>query len=534
MHKHQRTLASMKRLLLFFTLITLFAPLIDAQWQWRVSVSDWISGETGTSPDAFLWIPENCQKVNAVMFANQNMDEETLFELPSFRKHLSEMGIALIWFAPMLEQQWDVKTGVQQSFDNTLRALAEVSGYDEIATSPLIPFGHSAQATMPWNFAAWNPNRTLCIISFHGDAPRTNLCGYGRENLEWGRTRNIDGIPSIMIVGEYEWWDARVLPALAFKMKYPGSCISFLGDAGRGHFDVSEQTADYIALFIRKTLETRPDLEKIKPEDGWLAQWWRPSDKKRAAAAPVNKYKGNPHEAFWYFDKEMAKLAEQRYTATRHKQPTYLNFRQNGKLLNYDDNQHIKTRAVFSPEADGITYHLNVQFTDSTHNNLSDNHPDIKPSIKRICGPVKVINDSTFRVDFYRIGINNSKRSWDMVLCAEAPGNRIYKESVQQIEIKLPGRHENGKRQTIFFPSIDDVPEGTESIALNATTDRNLPVSYFVKEGPAVVEGNNLIITGIPPRSKFPVKVVVVAWQYGKTGEVNTAEPVEQTFYITK
>lgn len=151
MHKHQRTLASMKRLLLFFTLITLFAPLIDAQWQWRVSVSDWISGETGTSPDAFLWIPENCQKVNAVMFANQNMDEETLFELPSFRKHLSEMGIALIWFAPMLEQQWDVKTGVQQSFDNTLRALAEVSGYDEIATSPLIPFGHSAQATMPWN-----------------------------------------------------------------------------------------------------------------------------------------------------------------------------------------------------------------------------------------------------------------------------------------------------------------------------------------------------------------------------------------------
>jgi len=55
-----------------------------------------------------------------------------------------------------------------------------------------------------------------------------------------------------------------------------------------------------------------------------------------------------------------------------------------------------------------------------------------------------------------------------------------------------------------------------------------------VKEGPAVVEGNNLIITGIPPRSKFPVKVVVVAWQYGKTGEVNTAEPVEQTFYITK
>ena len=51
---------------------------------------------------------------------------------------------------------------------------------------------------MPWNFAAWNNQRTLCVISFHGDAPRTNLCGYGTANVEWGRTRNIDGIPGLI------------------------------------------------------------------------------------------------------------------------------------------------------------------------------------------------------------------------------------------------------------------------------------------------------------------------------------------------
>lgn len=48
-----------------------------------------------------------------------------------------------------------------------------------------------------------------------------------------------------MIEGEYEWWEARVNPALAFRMMYPESCISFLCDTGRGHFDVAEQTADY-------------------------------------------------------------------------------------------------------------------------------------------------------------------------------------------------------------------------------------------------------------------------------------------------
>lgn len=55
-----------------------------------------------------------------------------------------------------------------------------------------------------------------------------------------------------MIEGEYEWWEARVNPALAFRMMYPESCISFLCDTGRGHFDVSEQTARYISRLSGK------------------------------------------------------------------------------------------------------------------------------------------------------------------------------------------------------------------------------------------------------------------------------------------
>ena len=86
--------------------------------------------------------------------------------------------------------------------------LADVSGYSELKNVPIVPIGHSAMATYPWNFAAWNAERTLAVISLHGDAPRTNLTGYGRENLEWGRTRNINGIPGLMIEGEYEWWEA--------------------------------------------------------------------------------------------------------------------------------------------------------------------------------------------------------------------------------------------------------------------------------------------------------------------------------------
>ncbi len=48
------------------------------------------------------------------------------------------------------------------------------------------------------------------------------------------------------------------------------------------------------------------------------------------------------------------------------------------------------------------------------------------------------------------------------------------------------------------------------------------------------IEGNQVVFTPIPPRSRFPVKVTVVAWQYGVAGKVQTAEPVERSFYILK
>ena len=197
--------------------------------------------------------------------------------------------------------------------------FASVSGYNELKYAPIVPFGHSAMATYPWNFAAWNPDRTLAIISLHGDAPRTNLTGYGRDNMEWGK-RTIDGIPGLMIEGEYEWWEDRVNPALAFRMMYPKSCVSFLCDTGRGHFDIADRTAGYIALFLKKALEYRMpatydlnkpvELKKLNPQNGWLAERWHPNQKKRAKAAPYKEYKGDSHDAFWYFDKEMAEMTK--------------------------------------------------------------------------------------------------------------------------------------------------------------------------------------------------------------------------------
>lgn len=530
-----------------------------AEWQWSVSIPSMTSEETEGHPQAFLWIPADCQQVKAVVVGQHNMCEETLFDNPSFRKRMQEAGIAVVWITPILDFPWKVENGCNQALLTALDDLAKVSGYTELKYAPIVPLGHSAMATYPWNFAAWNAERTLAVISYHGDAPRTNLCGYGRENLEWGRNRNIDGIPGLMIEGEYEWWEARVNPALAFRMMYPASCISFLCDAGRGHFDVADRTADYVGLFLKKAVEQRvpanwdghslPALKKLKPEEGWLAERWLGGNgqatetrqastsrmPKRVSPAPFHQYKGDKHDAFWYFDKEMAELTESIYRQEADKKPQYVGFIQEGKLLAYNPQSHVRVNARFIPESDGLTFHLKGTYTNDDHTAIQNkNHAQTPVHISRICGPVRQIDDTTFQVAFYRMGTNNARRTPEINLLAYSDGDKVYKSTVQELSFRIPYPLTEGKRQCLLFPGLPDVKAGTATLSPKATSDCGLPVSYYIKEGPAEMVDGKIVFTPIPPRSKFPVKVTVVAWQYGLQGKVQTADPVERSFYIYK
>ncbi len=407
---------------------------------WSAPVNGLTSSETGSAPVGYLWLPDSTAQVKAVMFAFQNMNEETLFRSDKFRQRMAAADVALLWIAPGFGQEWDVTTGVQEAFDGLLHDLASTSGHPELATAPLLPFGHSAQATMPWNFAAWNPDRTLCIISYHGDAPRTNLCGYGRSNVEWGRTRNIDGIPSLMVMGEYEWWDARLRPALAFRMMYPESCISFLGDAGRGHFDLSDRTADYMALFIEKALDRRltdRGLVRLDPQKGWMAETWEPGSTTRETAAPWVDYRGCRHEGFWYFDGEMARLTEDRYRETAGKRPSWIGYvGHDGKLLHYNPDGHCKINTSITPGPDGV-FTMKAIFTDSLRTCASSTADSRPIRIRYVSGPAVAINDTTFRVDPTHPTWTNSRRRGKITLCAEAPADSIYKETVQEIEVNI-------------------------------------------------------------------------------------------------
>lgn len=517
-------------LFILFLLMSIGMRVVAAEWQWSVTVDGSYSKEVKGEAKAFLWIPPTCGKLNAVVFSQQNMTEETLFRSSLFRKEMERLGIGIIWIAPGISQDWNPSSNIQAVFSCCLKDLATVSGYDELTTVPIVPFGHSAMATFPWNFAAWNSSRTLCIISYHGDAPRTNLCGYGRENVEWGRTRNIDRVPGLMIEGEFEWWEARVNPALAFRMMYPESRISFLCDAGRGHFDLYDETIKYMVSFIEKSLKEYPKRGSVTDE-GWLVHRWN-GDGKRPSPAPAREYKGDKHDSFWYFDREMAEWTERRYTETRRKCEQYVSFTQNGSLIPYNPKTHVKLQPKFIPEEDGVTFYFAAVNVDSLSCRLSTKHAIGKPRIRCISGPVKQLNDTTFRLNFYCTGFTNPGR-WGICLAAEMNGDSKYKSAVRELTVHIPMCQSKGKRQSILFPSLQDMQaEKGKRIRMQATADSGLPVYYYIKEGAAVMDGDELVLTQIPPRAKMPMKVTVGAWQYGVKDKVQTAEPVERSFYI--
>jgi hypothetical protein len=531
--------------LLAVALVHTLGAAVAAEWQWSLPLGD---------SRAYLWIPPDCKKVRGVVVASHNMIEQGILEHPTMRKALSELGFAEVWVVPYLDLRFDFHKGAGERFEKIVDGLAKISGYSELSTAPVVPLGHSACASFPWNFAAWNPGRTLAILSIHGDAPQTPMTGYGGPKVDWGN-RMIDGIPGLMVMGEYEWTEARRTPAHDYLAKHPGTPIAFLPDAGRGHFDYSDRLVEFLAMFLRKAAAARlpagdsTALRPVDPKSGWLVEEWHFDEIPPAAQpAPHADYAGDRAKAFWAFDEEMAKAIEAAGDRVRGKKPQLLAVWSEDVPLHEKSGEPVTPR--FLPGPDGITFELQTGFADKVPGSERNTnaarwarlpagsplgHADGPITLSRIVGPVVQVGPRTFQYRPGRAEHTGNRRNHDMWLLAEHPGDDVYKSAVQQVMVQAP-RNAEGAPQTITFPVIADQRAGQSALDLGASSDSGLPISYYVLEGPAEVDGAKLTFTPIPPRAKFPVAVTVVATQAGRSSapKIQAASPVARTFHITR
>jgi hypothetical protein len=299
-------------------------------------------------------------------------------------------------------------------------------------------------------------------------------------------------------------------------------------------------------MFVRKSVAARmPDdgpLRKVDPSQGWLVQRARLREPRKIPPAPAASYSGDPDDAFWIFDREMAE-ATQHYRA-KHigKKPQLLGFVQEGKTIPQVD-RHEQVNLKFLPEKDGVSFTLATSFlseVEAGSKNLARwtalpvgsplGHPTAETEIRRITGPFAVTGKNRFELRLNRAWIASDARRNQLWFVASNPGDAAYSGAVQQAMMTV-SPNIGGKPQVIDFPQPADLTSARREIPLAAKSDAGLHVRYYVREGPAEIDGGTLKLTAIPPRAKFPVQITVVAWQWGDP-QVNTAEPVERTFEV--
>jgi hypothetical protein len=545
----------LKQTIVFACGLLFLLKLNGQEWQWSVEVK---GGKSNPDARAFLWISPLCKKVKAVIVAENNMEEQSILENKKFRKAMSDLGFAEIWVSPMFDNTFRFTEGAGEVFNKMMNDLADSSGYTELKYAPIIGIGHSAAASWPYYFAAWNPERTLACISVSGQWPYVRNPQFSPDI--WSKEQNIDFIPSLETMGEYEAAATWSTEGLKERKEHPFMPLSMLACPAEGHFAATQKKIDYITLYIKKAAHYRlpyydpskgpPKLKPVNPaKTGWLMDKWRYNQRPVAQPAPIGKYKGDTAQAFWFFDEEMVRATEKYESVYKNRKAPLLGYVQERKIVQ-QRNTHLQVDLKFLPQRDGITFILKGGFLDtvpgesprpSTWTSLSVGakigHPKNEKaiSIDRIAGPFKKINDTTFQLSLEK-GLAKEPRNYVLTFAVTHPGDNEYKPAVQQAQMIIPIRNIEGLEQHISFPAITNQKTNTLFIKLQAHSNANLPVYYYVLEGPAEIKEDKLYITKLPPRAKFPVKLTVVAWQYGKSSEskIQTAQPVQQSFYIVK
>ncbi|MGN6178712.1 MAG: hypothetical protein ACTHNW_06005 [Mucilaginibacter sp.] len=539
-----------KRIVRYFLYCIAFLSFLNLQVEAQNNLKDHIyqySVKVG-SRDAYLWIPPECAHIRGVIISLANLTERQWLEDPLIRKTAADVGLGIIWVGPGAKGDKrltaDMRPGMEMVFQNMMDSLAEVSGYAELKNAPVIPMGHSANGHFAWTFANALPQRTIAAIPIKTiplpdslnfkDIP---VCYVVGQTTEWPQYRSRDVATQ---PGDRDfYWPVVRKTALALRTKSADNLIGVVTDPGGGHFDWTANMAKFVALYIRKACEYRlpksgqAQLRRINKESGWLTGSGG-MKKDEHPPALYNNFKGSAADGYWFFDKETAMAAvkfEGDRVARRKQMPTFI---QDGKLLNV-------TRIGYAPlkfesHPDGVTFDVEGGFLSMVPNELIGageklGHAPGPVKFKVVNGPAVQTGAKTFRLQFDRWGMGGQ-----IFILESKAGNKVYRYAVQPGMINIPAKLTSGSTQSITFTQIDVVKAGTKSIQLNATSTSGLPVDYYVKAGPAYIDHNRLHFTKIPPKSKFPVKVSVVAYQWGRTIAplYQSAEPIEQAFCIRK
>lgn len=497
----------------------------------------------------YLWIPETCKRLRGLLVLGENVPEHRLVGHELIRRMCSSNDLGILWSTPSFLHPVDwtkpfppeaemkpEREAMVVFFQQQLESLAKASGYDEVATVPWLPIGESTHMFLVDALLESRPERCIAgIYVKNTHMPPNNrttpvLCIHGTSQ-EWNQEK-MDIRSKWNDLSRF--YDAR----LNERKKDPGWPRSLVIDGHSGHFDCSDRLVAYMAKYIERVVNARcsadgsPSLKPVEITSGFVADLPVPGHG-GTSIAPAKADDPRP----WFFDRTAALEAQQIATIdwkAESQLPILLD--EQGEAIPNDYRGITKLKSV-PFEADGLTFQLRCGLADKIPPGFVNageklaQAPGI-PTIEWLIGPLEPMGGNRFRISL--------ERTWQgagmACLAIRQPGAEHIRDVVHPVYIDLKALcNTNGKPQKITFAPFGDVPAGTASVPLLATSDADLPVSFFVVAGPAVVREKTLVFTTIPPRSKWPVNVTVAAWQWGhrENPAVMMAEIIQQTFRLT-
>ena len=504
---------------------------------------------------AYLWIPPECRQVRGVIISLANLLERRWLEDPIIRKAAAQEGLGIIWVGPAdrsIKKEMvftaDMNSGAGELLNKMLKDFANESGFKEIGFAPIIAMGHSANGQFAWQVPHWDPARTIAAIPVKTmplpdklDFEGVPICYIVGQTTEWPQFRVPD--PATQPGDRDFFWPIVTRSAVALREHSVNNLLSVVVDPGGGHFDWSDRLARFISLFIHKACryrlpqnqaKDRPvKLIPIDPKSGWLTDTGG-IDPDTFQPAPYSAFKGNPGKAYWFFDEETAMAATAFDGDRKPRKKQMLTFIQDGNPLPVAKQGFAPLK--LDPEKDGMSFRVEGAFLKVLPPELIGSgtplgHAAGPIKFKLISGPAVQTGPDEFRIQF-----NRGDYGGDIWLQAEHPGNGEYRYAVQPAKLHIPAVLTSGEEQQITFPAIPDQKSSVKSVKLNAYSSSGLSVDYYVVSGPAFVQDGELKIKQLPAGSKFPVKVTVVAYQWGRVIAplYKSAQPVTLSFLLSK
>lgn len=501
----------------------------------------------------YLWVPPACQRLRGVVVLGHNVPEQWLGAHPALRGVCAEQGLAILFTCPSFRL-----SAVNASDDRILSkpekarhnlaflqqildALAEESGHEELRSVPWLPIGESM---------------SLHIVSqLTHFAPQRCIAGVWVKDAPWEFAT--PGVPMLAACGTGAEWDFPKYDAfsrwreMAVNNKkdyaktrtalpdWPGSLLI---EAGSAHFSCTEPMIQLIARYVRAACVARLNkaenapLRSVDWQSGYVAGLPVPGG---VPVAPKRYADCTPEERNlpWYFDRALAQAAFDMANVNwdaKTQVPAFANAQ--GEPIPYSPRGIVD----FAPplEEDGVTFALNAIFLDKMPDGCVKagtplGHAPGAPLITWLRGPVVPLGENRFRLALDRSAETVPGRDQNPLFLVSHPGDGEYRQSVNPASVHIPF-NKAGKAQSITFAPIADQKFGVKKVLLNATSDAGLPVRFFVKAGPAYIEGNVLRFADVPRRFTQPITVTVIAWQWGCAAPpaIQTAPMVEQSFKL--